>query len=367
MDDSGFFGDVLRRIMEERGLSVRKLAALINQSRSVVHSWMQGKTVPNPTEAERVDQLLHAGGILAAAARMPGANGAAERIAYVAAAPRAVDSKTVEALTSTLASMRRLEDSIGAERLIVVTAEPLRLVDDLADEARGTIRGSVVDLAGQWEQFAGWLRATTNRPEAARERYARSLEHATEAGNEDLIATTLSMRGNLAWMARQAGPVIGLSAAAAERANSSSIQAMAHQQEARGHALLGDADSVKRLFDEATELMVAAARHPEDEPPWIYFYSPGYLRMQRGLAYRLLGRTAEAIAELEAGMEDVAPALAGAEFVAQYKLQLAEAYAEAGSPDVAERLVGDVRAVALATGSARLTLDVERLEREFDG
>ena len=37
-----------------------------------------------------------------------------------------------------------------------------RMSSELADEApRGPIRREVVDLAGQWEQFAGWLQAAT--------------------------------------------------------------------------------------------------------------------------------------------------------------------------------------------------------------
>ncbi|WP_433361901.1 helix-turn-helix domain-containing protein [Actinoplanes sp. CA-142083] len=364
MDDSGFFGDVLRRLCDERGLSVRELAKLTNHSKTVIGEWRTGAKVPDPVEAERVDALLGAGGILAAAARMPGANGSAERLAYVAAAPRTVDTAAVDALAATLASMRRLEDSIGAERLIVVTAEPLRLVDELADEARGAIRERVVDVAGQWEQFAGWLQAASGRGPAARARYARTLEHATEARDDNLIATSLSMRGHLAWTARQPGPVIGLSAAAAGHALSPGLRAMAAQQEARGHALLGEAGDVERLFDAADEQMAAAAAHPEGEPPWTYFYTPGYLRMQRGLAYGLLGRNDDAIGELRAGLAEAGPLVAGSEFGANYKLRLAEAHLQAGDRDVAEGLIAEVRVLAASTGSASLAHEAERLERQ---
>lgn len=363
VDDAAFFGDVLRRLCDERGLSVRRLGEEINQSKSVAHAWMQGKYVPNLAEAERIDKLLGAGGALAAAAQMPGANGAADRIAHVARKPRSVDPATVAALTGVLANMRRLEDSMGAERLIVVTAEPFRLVEDLADEAAGDIRTAVVDLAGQWAQFAGWLRAAAGRPADARELYGRTMEHATEAGNEDLIATALSMRGNLAWHARQPGAVVGLSAAAAEKGRSPGIRAMARQQEARGHALMGNVDAVNERFDDATELMAEAVRRSEDEPPWIYFYSPGYLDMQRGLADSLLGRKDDAIAKLTAGLEAMGGDVRGSEFVANYVLQLAEIHAEAGNPDLAEQLLGQVRAVIATTGSPGLRVEAERLTR----
>ncbi len=157
--------------------------------------------------------------------------------------------------------------------------------------------------------------------------------------------------------------MIGLSAAAADRAGTPGLRAMAAQQEARGHALLGEADQVKQLFDAADAEMAAAVEKPADEPAWTYFYSPAYLRLQRGLAYGLLDRHEEAIVELVAGLAEAGDEIAGSEFGADYKLRLAEAHLAGGDRDVAEGLVGEVRALATATGSARLMREAERLER----
>jgi tetratricopeptide (TPR) repeat protein len=365
VDEQDFFADVFRRFCDDAGLSVRKAADLLGHSRSVVGGWRTGRTIPPPDEAERIDKVLGAGGRLASAARMPGANGSGERLAYVEKKPRSVDAASVAAMHDVLAGMRRLEDSIGAERLLVVTAEPHRLAEELADEATGDIRHDVVDLAGQWAQFAGWLRAAQRRFEGASHWYATSLEHATEAGNEDLIATTLSMRGNLAWMAKRPGPLIGLSKAAAEKARAPGLRAMAAQQEARGYALLKDGDQVDELFDEAEAEMASAVEHPENEPAWTYFYTPGYLQMQRGLAYRLLGRTEDAIARLGDGLKAAGDDVGRSEFVAEYKIQLAEVHLGAGNRDVAESLMSEVREVARATGSARLAGEIARLEHDL--
>lgn len=367
MDEPTSFGDQLRRLRHERGLSLRELAKRSNHGKTLIGDWENGKTTPTADVVARLDGILDGGGTLtAAAAHIVRANGNTGRLAHVAAAPRTVDTASVAALAGILANMRRLEDSVGAGPLIAATAGPLRLVENLADEARGPIRHSVVDLAGQWAQFAGWLRAATGQPAKARQWYARTLEHATEAGNEDLIATSLSMRGNLAWMARQPGPVIGLSGAAVEHADSPGVRAMAEQQEARGHAVLGEADAVKQLLDLAEADMAAAAEHPEDEPAWIYFYSPGYLQMQRGLAYRLLGRHEDAITALTAGLTATGEALQTSEFVAAYVLYLAEEHIAAGNRDVAGQLLEQVRQVARSTGSDRLSSEVVRLERRLD-
>ncbi|RZU49454.1 helix-turn-helix protein [Krasilnikovia cinnamomea] len=367
MDEPRLFGDALRRIRTERGLGVREFAKLVNHSKSVVSEWENGRKVPDEVTARRLDERLGTAGMLAAAARTPGANGHADRLAHVAAAPRTVDAATVHALAGVLANMRRLEDTIGADRLVIVSAEPLRLVQTLADEARGPVRRRVVDLAGQWAQFAGWLRAATARPQAARDWYARTLEHATEAQDPDLIATALSMRGNLAWIARHPDQVISLSEAAAEQARAPGIRAMAEQQRARGHALLGDTGDVDRLLDLAEEHLGAATEQPDGEPPWTYFYSPGYLRMQRGLAYRLLGRNGDAIEQLREGLADAGPELINAEFVAKYKIHLAQAHLAVGDTDVARRYLDEVRALAATTGSEQLARDVDRMEQALEG
>lgn len=364
------FGEELRRLREERGWSLRQMAQQVPHSKSALGNFEQDLRLPTPKEVQRLDETMKAGGqLVAAAGRIAGLNGDAGRVARVRQKPRTVDDQTVASLTGTLAHMRRLEDSLGAQRLLVVTAEPLRLVEELADEARGDIRPAVVDLAGQWAQFAGWLRAAAGKPKAARDYYARALEHAEEVSAtsklphaQDLIATALSMRGHLAWSARQPGPTVGLSVAAASKARSPGIRAMAQQQEARGHALMREADLVDPLLDEAEALMAAAREHPDEEPPWIYFYSPGYLQMQRGLANRLLGRREAAIEALTAGLKAAGSEIAGAEFSANYKLALAEAHLDGGNPDEARRLAGEVRATALATGSARLMAELERLE-----
>jgi transcriptional regulator with XRE-family HTH domain len=360
------FGEELRRLRRQRGLSLRDLAKLTHHSKTVIWEWESGSKIPNAEAAIRVDKLLEADGTLVATvAVLPPVDVNAERLTHTAGAPRSVDSASIDALAGILANMRRLEDSVGAAPLITATFGPLKLVELVAQEARGPLRRRVVDLAGQWAQFAGWLRAATGQPGKAREWYAKMLEHATEAGNRDLIATSLSMRGNLAWMAHQSAPLIGLSAAAVEHAASPGVRAMAEQQEARGYAIEGEAQQVERLLDRAEVHMTTALERVDEQPPWIYFYSPGYLQMQRGLAYRLLGRTNDAIAALTAGLAATDTSVRSSEFGSTYVLYLAEEHLRISNRDVAEQLLEQVRQVAASTGSKRLTVDVDRLVRRF--
>ncbi|MDQ2709149.1 MAG: hypothetical protein M3Z25_16610 [Actinomycetota bacterium] len=192
-----------------------------------------------------------------------------------------------------LAESRRLEDSIGALALIEPIHGHLRMLEPLVREARGALRPAVVSLAAQYAQFTGWLHASAGHTEIARSCYDRATEWALEAGDANMVATALSMKGHLACTLEQIGPMLGLSQAARrdERRVSPGLRAMTAQQEARAHALLGEGDATDHLLDEAIELIGHAEEHPDAEPPWLYFFSPAYLTMQRGRAYRYLGGT----------------------------------------------------------------------------
>src|SRR5207244_5097636 len=112
-----------------------------------------------------------------------------------------------------------------------------------------------------------------------------------------------------------------------------------------GHALVGDADGVDRLLDRAVELSAAADANPDDEPPWIYFHNPDYLRLQRGLAYRLLGRHDEAIALLLAGLAAIPPDGRRPEWAGTYVLDLARTLAAKGDVTGALATLAEVESI----------------------
>ena len=222
------FGAELRRLRRTRGLSVRDLAKIAPISKSHVHDLETGRRRPTVETARVLDDALHAGGRLTklvTAVEPPSVD--LERLDYVTAHPRRVDRATLDALADMLAAQRRLEDSIGAAAVLTPARVQLTLVGTLVAETGGTLRPRLVDVASQWAQFTGWLHAACGQPREAARHYVHALEWATEVDRQDMIGTALSMRGHLAWMARQPGPVIGLSAAARRKATSTGVQALA--------------------------------------------------------------------------------------------------------------------------------------------
>jgi len=358
------FGARLRELRQRRGLSLRDLGRSAISNRTTVWEIETGRAAPTMELARRLDDALGACGRLTALVVDESAllnPDDRDRLAAVRRDPRRVDRTAVDSLAAVLTGQRRLEDAVGSAAVLVPVHAQMVAVEALADQARGRVRNSVLDVGAQWAQFAGWLSANTGQLTDARSWYLTALGWATETGDANMIATALNMRGHLAWLTAAPGPLIGLSAAAARQPASPGVLALAAQQEARGHALLGEADDVDRLLDRAVELSDTAAHHPDNEPPWIYFHSPDYLRLQRGLAYRLLGRHDEAIALLTAGLAAIPPEGRRSEWAATYMAELALTLLAMGDRSGAAGAAAEVTDIARATGSTRLVQVAARL------
>lgn len=238
-----------------------------------------------------------------------------DRLAHVSNNTRQIDRAALKSLTTVLRESRRLEDAIGAAPLFPAARAQLTLFEHLVVEARGPLRRRVVLLGSQYAQFTAWLHSSADQPDKAHAYYDRATEWGLEADDPNMVATALSMKGRL----NQPGPMLGLSEAAGRHKRASpGVRSLAAQQEARAHALLGNGDSCDHKLDTATMLADRAAARPDREPPWVYFFSPDYLLMQRGRAYRYLGRYQQAEELLSAGLGALPPEIRNAEWALTY-------------------------------------------------
>jgi DNA-binding XRE family transcriptional regulator len=244
----------------------------------------------------------------------------AGRVMHVAEHPRQIDRAALKSLAVVLHESRRLEDAIGAVPLLPAARAQLTLFEHLVVEARGPLRRRVVLLGSQYAQFAAWLHSSAHQPSTAHAYYDRATEWALEADDPNMVATVLSMKGHLTYRLKQLGPMLGLSEAAGRHKRASpGVRSLAIQQAARAHALLGNSDACDRNLDTATALAERAAARPEREPPWVYFFSLDYLVMQRGRAYRYLGRYRQAEELLTAGLAALPPEIRNAEWALTYE------------------------------------------------
>ncbi|MFG2286394.1 helix-turn-helix domain-containing protein [Streptomyces sp. NPDC048595] len=274
-----------------------------------------------------------------------------ERVTNAVDGSQRVDGATLDWLDRLLAEHRRAEDFIGSRPLVEVMGQQLRTVVNLYAGARGPLAERVVRLASEHAQFLAWMAQDQGQSAAALAWYDRSHEWALEAGDADMAATTLSMKAHMAWSGGRGRRCVRLAEAARWSAPDTSpgVQGMAAQMAARGHALSHAPDDARRLLDEAQELIARAARHPEDEPPWMYFYDETWFTLQHGMAAMHLGDWRGAARHLTTGLGAL-PADYRRD-ITWYRSCLAHAYAAAGEGE---------RALAAALASVPDAADIGR-------
>ncbi|MBO2453864.1 hypothetical protein J4573_42710 [Actinomadura barringtoniae] len=290
-----------------------------------------------------------------------------ERLIKAACRPTRVDRSVIESLAAILAAQRRTEDVIGSGPLLGPVRAQLDMIGHLVAEARGPLRSEMVNVGGQWAQFYGWLRASCGDVAAGNRHLDRALEWATESADVDLVSEVVSFKGHLAWMSGQAGATIGLSAAAVRGDGLYPGQrAISCSQEARGHAMTGDAWAAEAKLDEADVQAAAARERLDDAPPWLYYHSPALFELERGLAYRYLGHhdqryNQRAIKAFGQGLSGLPVEMRGSEWSGEFIYQLGRAHLQAGEREEAGRLAGDLTSLGERLGSDRLMRQAEAL------
>jgi transcriptional regulator with XRE-family HTH domain len=350
------FAEALRALMAERGVSGNSLARRAFCDKALISRLANGRQRPSTNMARLLDDALEAGGKLTALMETPlltteiGPEGR-DRLAWAVKHPQRIDGVAVESLSAVLAAQRRAEDSLGSGEVLRPVLAQVKAIGDLVTESRGPIRPALVHVAGQWAQFAGWLHTNTGRPAQGDASLSKALLWAVEAGEPDLISEVLSFQGHAAWVAGQPGPAAGLSRAARRDPGVFPGQlAISAAQEAKALAMMGDGGGTDRLLDAADEQATAAAERPEDSPPWLYYHSPGFFALQRGLAYSYLAGQplyrARAIAALEAGHAELPEGEQQSEWAAEYLCYLADLHALGG--DVEQAAVSAMKAATVA-------------------
>ena len=212
----------------------------VRQLTDMVKQWERGVHAPGPGYRRRYCHVFGiAEAVLFAEAEHPASPWLVgvkedvdrERLVAVHARPALLDARTVEALGVVLARQRRLEDAVGSAPMIEPARAHLSLVSRLLREARpGDAVGRALAAVGSdGSQFVGWLSVATGGHDAAGPLYDQSLRLGLQAGDHELAATALSMRGHLAWVTDDLGEMAALSRAARGQAGSPATRATAAQ------------------------------------------------------------------------------------------------------------------------------------------
>lgn len=237
----------------------------------------------------------------------------------------------------------------------------IRVIETLATDTRGPIHRDLVTVLSHYEQFAGWMAQDAMDGPGTRRHYDRAMRAGQEIGDADMVTSVLSLKSHLAWSRGDAATAVQFTQSGQRnlRHVSDAVLALAAQQEARGHALAGDAEATERALDRSAALTYAAAEHPDHAPPWVYFNDPNRLPFQRGVAYVELGRHADAVPLLTAALRGLADGFDRDR--GRYAGTLARALAGAAEAEEAVVHAKHAAELAVATGSALAAQELRRV------
>lgn len=219
------------------------------------------------------------------------------------------------ALAEVLASNRLLEDATSAGVVLPVIRHHLTTVTELAREAHLPLRKTALDLLNEYQLYRGWLRFATGDKRGARRDFDTGMIAAVEGGSSTGIADSLSFKGYVDLHEGNPLSAASLTSAANHYEKVPINRQYFHLLTARSLAAVGDlADSDRELLA-ADKIVVNDA----DLNGRNYWYSPGWLTVQRGLVHATAGRTKLAIRAIEDGLAGMPPEQRNADWVRKYE------------------------------------------------
>lgn len=227
----------------------------------------------------------------------------------------------VEIITESIAHLRRLDHRYGSGRVRE------QVVQLLHREASTVMHGSYSEKTGkallgavaQASWLAGSIAADVGRHALAQRYYTQTLNLAMSAGDRLYAGNVLSHMSRLTVQigygtttdhdrlrhARQAVAIARAGHGVTNGKATPRLSALLHAVEARGHALLGDANATRTAVREAERQHQRA--HTDDEPPWLAFYTDAELAADLGRCLRDTGDTEEATRLITEAMDSYEP------------------------------------------------------------
>jgi tetratricopeptide (TPR) repeat protein len=356
------FGDELRRLMAERGIGVRELGRRVPCNPGYLSNLRKGNKRPSQQIAARLDEVLDAGGLLAALsagsltdsadgdpASLPDA--ARLRLAGLSAAQL---DELIAHLGGQWHALVKTDNMLGPRHALDAVRAYLGVVGALLRTVRPPIRQEVLRLGARYAESAAWLHEDAGDLPSARFWTGRSMEWALEGGDRLMVSWALFRRSQQAMLTRDSAQIAGLASAARREARglSGPMLAAIFQQEAHAHAMDGAEGECQRLLDRAHDLAAEPTDPGDASNGHGSFCTAAYLEMQRGICWLMLARPDKALIALDAAIAALPPVYRRDRGVGLS--QQAAAFAALGQP--AEAAAAAVKALSIAqdSGSGRI-------------
>jgi tetratricopeptide (TPR) repeat protein len=273
---------------------------------------------------------------------------------------RPIDPDMLRRLRVVRRLLNESDNWLGPGSLLPIVHKMYELTDRARRAARGDLRQQLIYVASLYAEFYGWMRQESGDLPGAVAWTERALQQAHAVDDPNLAAYAYVRLGQLAEIERDDDRVIGL-ARAAQRCGglSRQVQALALQQEARGHAIAGAETDCLTRFDQARELIAGVRPQWSDEYQVGFFFEEARLNAQRAACLLELGKPRDAID----AYRDI---IANGELVCRWErgmhlAKLARAYAVIGEPSQAAATAFQALSLGRDTGTKVITDELRKL------
>jgi len=421
------FGLALRELREQAGLTLRELGKRALYDYTRLSRAERGEILVPEAQARALDRALNAGGVLTALRdaasggtpavtarpcsvtgsepvtleiRLPGggsvtlslsrrqftqvlATGAlaaafppagtpddADRTARALEQPARIDREVLGYFRRTLDEFYKADKMLGPRRLIGPVLAQTEVLDGLRASARPQHADPLFQVLAQHAEMAGWLLEDSGDLDAAAAWSRRAAEWAQCAGDANMTAYMLVRQSNIAALTGDRTAVVQLAAAARRTPGpvDPKLTALALQQQARGHARLGEHRECFTLLDQAAGTLAA---HPDvtvpGAPAYLHHYDLRTLTEQSAACYQVTGQADRAVTILQDTIAVISPALIRDRGHLTAKLAVAVTRTAQPDPARAASLGLEALAAARQTGSARILGELRTLDQRLTG
>ncbi len=221
-----------------------------------------------------------------------------------------VDHALVDDLERVAEARRRMDDALGGGTLLPAVREDLRLVVAMLGNAAYTeeVGKRLHGVAAELGRLAGWLAYDSEQPAVAQRYFLAALRAAHVSGDRAIGANVLGFMSVQARESSSPSDAVTLaeSALRAERELTPAVAGSLYGRLAVGAGYAGDAVASQRAQDRSFELLARSV--PENEPPWIYWFTEADAQGLAGESLLALGRPGEAEPHLRRAVALLNPA-----------------------------------------------------------
>ena len=253
------------------------------------------------------------------------------------------------------------DNLLGPRSALQAVSDHLGVIQQLRQHASGADRQVLLQVQAEYAEFAGWLHQDIGDLTAARFWLDRALESAHAAGDSEFAAFVLARKSQLAGDMTDPAGALDFAEAAARAADAHPrLAGAALTYAAHGHALEGMRAESMRVLDRARDYAAHGGESPGRLAHWL---DASYIEVQRARCLSVLGRHAAAADIFERAIDDLAPEYHRDHGV--YLARAARARAASGDPERAARAGEQALAIAIQTGSGRITTELVALDADL--